>query len=94
VGGEATAGGMFLSVGGLGSSMAIVKGMGLSTLLGYPPMGVNGGLSLNLAYLSSIIGSDTKFIKFLNTLSIEVSSFMGRGSTLPANDSRILLKKW
>ena len=84
---------MFLSVGGLGSSMAIVKGIGLSTLLGYTLIGVNGGLSFNFAYLSSIIGSDTKFIKFFNILSIEVSSFMGRGSKLPAKDSRILLKK-
>lgn len=93
VGGEATAIGMFFNVGGFGSSMAMVKGIGLSTLLGSALNGVKGGFSLSLAYLSSIIGSDPKLSKFLKTLSIEVSSLRGKGSTLPPNDSRRLLKK-
>lgn len=79
VGGEATARGMFLRLGGLGSSIDIVKGMGLSTRLGSALKGVKGGFSLSFAYFSSIIGSETKFCKFLNTLSIDISSFRGNG---------------
>ena len=79
MGGEATPKGIFLRVVGLGSSKAIEKGIGSSSFAGYPVNGVKGGLSLSLAYLSSIMGYEFKFCKFLKTLSIDVSSFRGKG---------------
>lgn len=79
VGGDATGIGMFFNVGGFESSIAMEKGMGWSYLVGCMVKGVKGGLSLSLLNLSSIMGSELKFIRFLSTLSIEVSSFKGKG---------------